>query len=169
MNFIQPATIRIPQKLVALEVDGVEVSLPALLTDPYDLRLSPGEHTVVLEYYATVGTGSDRTVVPSEPFAVNVVTTPGSLYKMDYEGEENIVKSDLAAPAPRVSVTDLSGGVNVATQLAEVPAAPSAPTSGTTSAETSAQQDPIERLKFWWERASEADRAAFRTWLEFQN
>ncbi|MFT5123196.1 MAG: hypothetical protein ACI9TH_003673 [Kiritimatiellia bacterium] len=159
------ALLDVPYDFNLLAIDGREnrrVQL-GVQSGPRQFAILPGDHTLRLSYYRIWDRGSDdHDVVRSQPFEVSFVAEAGRQYTLSFPPSADLAASLAYADAPVVEVTPLQAPVpekKAATQRADPRALAPAGPPPTQSADL---------MKFWWEKATDAEKAEFKAWQESQ-
>lgn len=155
-NEVDPAIVvkvDIPLAVNLNEVDGKSV-VNMLRTSDTEYHFAPGFHRVILQYEEVWEIGSDdHSVIKSKEITQEWNLEPGAQYQLMYKPASNLEESKQTA-------TDFSPWIKMISKAdldkQEVKAA----------LQKSPDSQQLQQLKVWWERASEADRSKFKTWIE---
>lgn len=185
------AVIEAPTQLEIFEVSGVRVKTLFLGGKTYQVEAPAGAQTILVQYVASWGkSGAERSeeeVIRSESVRIDAQLLGGQRYRLAYQAPESLTEAAAFAEQPVIWLED-SNGSRVATGVIRPPsrqgalgrgpsaAAPdadkAAPSQGEAPSRGSAvlPQAPadttqaFQRLQYWWEQATPADRAAFEAW-----
>lgn len=183
------ATLVLPESLDIQMVDGIEYGGFKNLFRRGDIqvRVLPGERQVAFKYNQLFEWGAgEHEVVRSKVIVLGFTAEPGKTYRVTHDPFKNVqearagvvnlqlrlvdadgrnvvfgaaqVSSNWKGEESVMKRTDLVSPDAAAAALAARPAVATAVTPGTPGG-------GFESLKFTWQNASEADRAAFRAWI----
>lgn len=177
----QVARVIAPVALEVLKADGKKLKLPYTPGGEYEVHLLPGPHRLSVAYREVWGDATNSTVIVSDAMIFDLEVNAGQRLRLAYREPVDVVDAQRFASNPeiwmvdadsaaRIDPVDVTDHGNLFTQavrraVAGPPAAASQPADAPSSA---AAADPLAQLKIWWGRAEPADRAAFRTWLDYQ-
>ncbi|MDZ7661798.1 DUF2057 family protein [Thiohalophilus sp.] len=177
------ATVRVPGPITVTRIDGREVRVPSQEEGFYALHLLPGRHTLTFKYELYWGAADAGMLLKSKPTTIQAEFSADRVYELRYdeprnESEAFSLASDFqatlveAGSGRRVAATASdeypSGFTNAEPVVRETPAStPSAQSGGSLpTASQAVNEDAVKRLKFWWLMADEAEREAFRKWIQ---
>ena len=163
-----PILVTVPASLKVLSVDGEQVSAPDLHRGFYELRLKPGQHRVLTQYFENWNEPDEAGyLIKWSPVELSYDFQRDATYQLQYEqpasrehaqrmaakpsvwisraGNEKVVEGTVVAVEPKPSVL---------TQVLNPPPSVVATTSPT-----------LEQLKELWQQASDEDRKSFWQWI----
>lgn len=169
--------LHVPEEFLIEEVNGDMDAVPMGLLDGGDavLKLSPGDHVVVVRYRVFWDVSTSSVVkLRSKPLLLELGgLQAGRTYQLTYDKPRKLKAARQFAANPQVRVTDQSGGEpRVQSTLVKREFSysqlaglmdfdrPVIPFSMGT------EREPVDQLKYWWDKASEEEKAQFRAWIE---
>ncbi|MFO8025236.1 DUF2057 family protein [Thiohalophilus sp.] len=182
------ALVKVPGPITTLAIDGRDIRAPSREEGFYELHLSPGQHTLHFKYELYWGSPDAGMLIKSRPTEVQAHFKAGQVYELRYDEPESedeafTMASDFQATlverdsGKRIAATPSdeypSGITNTQPVVPETPAPAPVPTrnqnltSGVLpDADQAVNEDAVKRLKFWWLMADDAEREAFRKWMQ---
>jgi uncharacterized protein YccT (UPF0319 family) len=189
VRLVVPHTVRV------LTVDGVKLEFDVMPLGAREqtYELSPGEHRLLARYSEIWPVGSDdHERVDSRVVELTVAGAAGESFRVVHTRPANLVAAREYAEHPDLSVERVSGddappsssvgaSVGMSPQAAPVEKPGEVPPDATADVSQPASATPVPAgavpaaevevapsamLKYWWGRASEAERAAFTAWTE---
>lgn len=166
------ATIRVPEQIQVMSVDGQERT-GGLLERNQIMTALPGEHVFSLRYVELFQINSEEhEVVRSRQSALRFTAEAGREYRVEMEKQGNLDAARKFAKDPKFRLVDVnSGAVTESTAIKSYAEASLVDTISKAfdSAENKAQGPThLDLLKDVWGRASPEDRAGFKAWLDQQ-
>lgn len=183
----QVATVTVPVQLEVFEVSGFKVATPNVDHGEYTLEVPAGRQQLLLQYVASWPGGSGTDLVRSQSMSLIADFRPGGRYRLDYPAPTNRDSAERYAAAPSATLISAEGDQRVSANVrpsaqqnlfgrapgsfrpAPPPAAPpqaSSPAPAPAPAASTDNSEALNRLKYWWNHASEGERETFRQWLE---
>ncbi len=176
------ALVRVPGPITTLAIDGRDIRAPSKEEGFYELHLSPGRHTLSFKYELYWGSSDSGMMIKSSPTEVQANFRAGQVYELRYDKPESedeafTMASDFQATlvergsGQRIAATPSdeypSGITNAEPVVPETPAPAQTQASGALpDADQAVKENAVKRLKFWWLMADEAEREAFRKWMQ---
>lgn len=182
------ATLTVPVELEVFEVSGVEVESPSVDRGSYTLEVPAGEQRLLLQYFVNWPGGSDTDVIRSPGMSLIADFRAGGRYRLEYPVPELRDDALRYAKAPQATLVSADGRERVSARVhvnsmslldrAFGSFRPSREGAGPIRSAAAAEQDDapaptqppvdqtaLERLKYWWQQAGEAERQAFWQWI----
>lgn len=177
------AELRILESLEVRSINGEDVPRIPRVSRSGERRLDllPGRYDIVA-YYDDVWqlNSSEQEAVRSEPQLLSLELEAGHTYRLEHRSPIDLDDARLLARDMKLSIVDLSSGQPIAlaaesrpslanTAVVVNPIPPreeDATATGAPEAESSRGLSALELLKFWWQQASQEQRARFRSWIE---
>jgi uncharacterized protein YccT (UPF0319 family) len=173
------ATFIVPAQYNLLSIDGVKYT-KTLLKDGAIVNTLPGSHQFILEYHDFWDlTGESHEKVTSKPISITFNTQAGTQYTINATQLETIEQAQAFAEKPDINIVDTTTkqttpakikynlyGRDLFTMLFGAPK-PEPTTSGMENTHAPVKDNNIlETLKIWWEKADENQQKDFRQWLK---
>lgn len=157
--------IYLPPDIELLEVDGMEIDTPFIEEGHNEVHIPPGMHQVAVKYAANWGDATSGGMVKSAPVVLGVNIAPKSSYYIKFNKPKDQWQAEHLANsfAPWMEnasgkklkiVKNLRGGNKLTSGNKSMTGQPSM--SG---------KAPLEKLKFWWKKASFKEKKAFESWM----
>lgn len=182
----QVALVTVPVQLEVFEVSGVPVTSPSLDRGQYTLEVPAGRQQLLVQYVESWTGGSGVELVRSPSLSLIADFRPGGRYRLDYPAPAHRDDALRFSREPVVTLVSADGSERVSGEVrpfahqgllgrapgnfrpsaapAPVDATP-APASREATQVGAASGDTLNRLKYWWEQATDAERQAFWQWI----
>jgi len=176
------ALVKVPGPITVTRIDDRDVSVPSQEQGFYELHLSPSRHTLTFKYELYWGSPNSGMVVRSNPTSVQAEFTAGRAYELRYDEPRDEHEAFSLASDFQAALIDIGSGTRIAATpsdefpagltnaepvVRDMPATTAAQPGGALpTADQAAREDAVKRLKFWWLMADEAEREAFRQWMQ---
>ncbi|CAM4060088.1 DUF2057 domain-containing protein [Pseudoalteromonas byunsanensis] len=182
LSYANSATVNFSVELYPLQVNDQEVE-HSLFSKVTELEVAPGRHILKMKYNDLYELNYDEhEVIESEPFWVVVELTDEGDYQVVFQRPETVDLAKQFAKHPSASLRTPNSQVIALKTLKNRPSLPSerqvikdevvieSPTPVVPLSSAPASHKPVKgishpdaysMLEFWWQQASEAQRAAF--------
>jgi uncharacterized protein YccT (UPF0319 family) len=159
------AVLQVPAVFNVLYVDGQKQEGRFFNTQAHQLPLAIGEHTLALQYERFFGDDDDFDKVKSEPFLVTLTLPLATTYAVQLPNLQTVDAAKRFARSPVLKVLDAQGqSVELALRLQlrgdDLLAQLTVPTASMNTV-NEANGEALEQLRYWWQKASAAEREAF--------
>jgi len=174
------ALVRVPGPITITRIDGREVRVPSQEEGFYELHLLPGRHTLTFKYELYWGAADAGMLLKSKPTTIQAEFRTDRVYELRYDEPRNESEAFSLASDFQATLVEADSGIRVAaTASDEYPSGftnaepvvrdtpvPTPVGGALPTADQAANEDAVKRLKFWWLMADEAEREAFRKWMQ---
>lgn len=166
----------VPYELEIVIIDNQEFKTPYTPDGKYQIDLLPGKHNIKLSYKEFWGVSTGGAVVVSDIFYFDFVTVAGTQYEFKHNGPNNLARANLDNSVSDITVwLSLTGSeqkIQATRRVAygsylnrTIGIVDKVETQGSSVIATTAQQDPLKKLQYWWKMADDKKRQFFKEWL----
>jgi hypothetical protein len=178
----QQVTLVVPEALDVISIDNVKYSAGLFSSGDTTLKLAPGQHKIVVEYYVIIDISSDdHEAIKSEPFQIAFYAKPGKDYYINIPSTRNVKEARQYAKKPVIVLIDRSTKQHVTNEVTyrefdgtfstqfNAASGTTQQKSGAVTANATPQQSgvntdsdtPLKMLEYWWQQASAQQRKQF--------
>lgn len=174
----QIARVKVPGPITVLEIDGREIRSPSTDEGFYELQLPPGAHRLTFRYELYWGSSVSGMIIKSDPVEINHNFAAGKVYELVYEKPASEDEAYTLADDFKATLVETDGSTRIVSRSPDERSVLPPPSTGAITTRTpvvanpmpgaqeAVNEDAVKRLKFWWLMADEAERDAFRKWIQ---
>ena len=181
----QIAIIKVPGDIDIDEVDGKSI-ITLLSGDPSEIQVLPGTHKIGLRYFQIFDKDDNMSKIKSHTVTKYLTAQAGRVYQVEHTSPTNLLEARKYAPHFDFTIREIGGSAAnqvAASEKIGPQSAPAVAAGATAAAAVTAQSNAgpksdistagrpeekttLEKLKYWWGQASDAERQNFRSWIE---
>ena len=155
----EQATLIIPQALDIESINGDKYKGSLFSLGPKELSLDVGRHHIVVKYNTIWELDADNHErVTSELLHFSVELLAGKRYLIKLPALLELAEAENFIESPSLLLVDKKGGEQ---HTIKVSFQPPIMSESSTLNEEAAQQQALEKLRFWWSKASQSQREKF--------
>ncbi|MDH5446882.1 MAG: DUF2057 domain-containing protein [Gammaproteobacteria bacterium] len=156
----------LPPAIELLEIDGVEYESPYIETGFNEVHLLPGKHVVTIKYVKYWGDGTAGSMISSKPILFKLETKGGEKLTVNYTRPKDQWSAQIMVNRfkPWIENNDNKKSNIKGSQFYSGSLALTGRSSGVEGGVKT--REPLSELKFWWDKATYAEKEEFKKWLD---